>query len=75
MPPRTPQEAPEPDAAPTLYVVVSGFYAEPLPYVTGEVIHPDDPYLKANPERFRPFKFPHPVKRRGLASPQIRAGA
>lgn len=58
-----------------LLVVVSGFYAEPLPYREGEVVHPDDPFVKLMPERFAPFAFPHPVKRRGrtLSTPEVRA--
>lgn len=59
-----------------LYVVVEPFLGpNMIAYRKGEVIHPDDPQLKAMPERFRPFEFPHPVKRRGaLALPEIRAG-
>ena len=62
------------EQAPTLYVVVNGFYAEPTPYREGEVVEADDPFLKATPERFRPFEFPHPVKRATtLSTPELRA--
>lgn len=62
--------------SPSLFVVRTGFYAEPTPYVEGEIVEADDPHLKAMPERFRPFVFPHPVKRRAAAitAPEIRAG-
>lgn len=56
-----------------LFVVKLGFYAEPLPYREGEVVHPDDPFLKLMPDRFEPFAFPHPVKRRGSSAPEVRA--
>lgn len=59
---------------PILFVVVKGFYAEPLPYREGEVVHPDDPFIKLMPERFAPFAFPHPVKRRSLLTvPEVRS--
>ena len=66
-------KTPEPE--PTLYVVVESFVTDGIaaPYIKGEVVHPDDPFLKLMPERFRPFAFPHPVKRRALAVPEVRA--
>lgn len=58
-----------------LFVVrVSFMGPDGIPYRVGEVVHPDDPAVQAMPERFRPFEFPHPVKRgRSLATPDIRA--
>ena len=64
------------EPAATLFVVVKGFYAEPEPYREGEVIHPDDPYIKLMPDRFGLFAFPHPVKVRRsltLGTPEVRA--
>jgi hypothetical protein len=69
------------EAAPTLYVVVEAFITDVagtvVAYRQGEVIHPDDPYLKLMPERFRPFEFPHPVaaKKRpvALSTPEVRS--
>jgi hypothetical protein len=76
----TPVETPvEIIAAPTLYVVVESFLAveggTPVPYRRGEMVEADDPHVKLMPDRFRPFKFPHPLKRRGtmLTTPELRA--
>lgn len=58
----------------SLYVVVESFHAEPVPYLEGEIVEADDPHIKAMPDRFRPFVFPHPVKRRTtLTTPEVRA--
>ena len=68
-----PKTAVEPSTA-GLYVVRIGFHAEPTPYLEGEIVEADDPHLKAMPDRFRPFVFPHPVKRRTtLTTPEVRA--
>jgi len=72
---------PKPALEPVLYVVVEPFITEengaPVAYQRGEVIHPDDPFLKLSPERFRPFVFPHPVKRSRMTvtlnAPELRA--
>jgi hypothetical protein len=68
------------EARPELYVVVEAFITDengaPVAYRQGEVVHPDDPYLKLNPERFKAFVFPHPVKRAralNLSTPEVRA--
>jgi hypothetical protein len=52
--------------APTLYVVHESFAVVEngltVTYRKGEIVHPDDPYLKTMPTNFRPFEFPHPPK-------------
>lgn len=58
-----------------LYVVQDSFVVEidgePVAYRKGELVHPDDPILKRSPAAFKPFEFPHPVKRQ--ASPRVEA--
>lgn len=60
---------------PALYVVLDSFVVEvdgePVAYRQGELVHPDDPLLKRNPAAFKPFEFPHPVKR--ATSPRVEA--
>ena len=52
--------------APTLYVVHESFAVVEngltVTYRKGEIVHPDDPYLKSMSANFRPFEFPHPPK-------------
>jgi hypothetical protein len=61
---------------PVLFQVKESFVTDGIaaPYIKGEVVHADDPYLKLMPERFEVFVFPHPVKRRVAVTPtEIRA--
>jgi|WetSurMetagenome_2_1015567.scaffolds.fasta_scaffold1596126_2 hypothetical protein len=73
---RTQTEAPPPE----LYEVVEPFVTDEggavVAYRKGEVVHPDDPYIKLMPERFRAFVFPHPVRMTRavtLTGPEVRA--
>jgi len=74
-------KATTPPDSPNLFIVKESFLAEengaPVVYIKGEVVHPDDPYLKETPERFEPFAFRHPVRRARtavtLGQPEVRA--
>ena len=65
--------------APALFVVVESFvapgdYGMLTQYLKGEVIEAGHPMLKVTPASFRPYAFPHPLKRRTvLAAPEVRA--
>jgi hypothetical protein len=71
------EATPAPEKPVALYVVVEPFVTDVdgtvVPYRQGEVIHPDDPHIKLMPERFRPFEFPHPLKRGRLTAPEVRS--
>lgn len=65
---------------PALFVVVESFVAPGdngllTQYLKGEVVEAGHPMLKVTPGSFRPYAFPHPVKRRAVmvSAPEVRA--
>jgi len=67
----------EPEA-PALFVVTESFVAPGdngllVEYLKGEVVEAGHPMLKVIPRSFRPYAFPHPIKRRALSAPEVRA--
>lgn len=62
---------------PVVHVVTESFVTEvrgvQVAYRKGEPIEADDPLIRKMPAHFRPLEFPHPIKRRALATPEVRA--
>jgi len=68
-------------ATPAAYVVLESFAVGYTTYSKGEVLAPDNPTVKAWPEKFGPLTFAHedrldePVVERATAGPGEKRGA